>query len=196
MSNNKISGGNPLGAGVRDATLADAALVDSMVAYRRRVAGNYRSLPIEDIDKLPPGQMLVAELVSCLLRQSFVDSEGATNPLTKDGILIVAPYNAQVRLLKEMLPEGVLVGTVDKFQGKEAEVVIVSMTTSGGEDMPRDMTFLFDRRRLNVAISRAKTLAIIVGSPRLLVINCRTPEQMALADTLCWAAECSDGAAN
>ena len=104
-------------------------------------------------------------------------------------MLIVAPYNAQVRLLKQRLPEDIKIGTVDKFQGMEAEVVIVSMTTSSGDDMPRDMAFLFDRRRLNVAISRAKTLAIIVASPRLLDVDCKTPEQMALADTLCWAAE-------
>ena len=65
------------------------------------------------------------------------------------------------------------------------------MTTSGAEELPRNMEFLFNRNRLNVAISRAKTLAIIVANPGLLEIDCSTPEQMTLVDTLCWAAEYS-----
>jgi uncharacterized protein len=128
-------------------------------------------------------------LVTSLLKQTYIDSKGKSHPFTVEDILVVAPYNAQVRVLKQRLPENLKIGTVDKFQGMEAEVVIVSMTTSSGDDMPRDMSFLFDRRRLNVAVSRAKTLAIIVASPRLLDVDCKTPEQMALADTLCWAAE-------
>jgi uncharacterized protein len=131
----------------------------------------------------------INQLVASLLKQTYIDSAGVSHAFTAANILIVAPYNAQVRLLKQKLPEDIKIGTVDKFQGMEAEVVIVSMTTSSGEDMPRDMAFLFDRRRLNVAVSRAKTLAIIVASPRLLDVDCKTPEQMALADTLCWAAE-------
>ncbi len=103
--------------------------------------------------------------------------------------MVVAPYNAQVRLLKQKLPSKIKIGTVDKFQGMEAEIVIVSMTTSSEEEMPRDMAFLFDRRRLNVAKSRAKTLAIIVASEKLLDVHCKRPEQMALVDTLCWAKE-------
>ena len=101
----------------------------------------------------------------------------------------MAPYNAQVRVLKEFLPDTVAIGTVDKFQGQEAEVVIISMTTSSGEEMPRNMEFLFDPHRLNVAISRAKILAILVASPKLLEIDCTTPEQMALVNTLCWVAD-------
>ena len=127
--------------------------------------------------------------MASLMMQTYIDSDGVSHSFTAANMLIVAPYNAQVRLLKQRLPENIKIGTVDKFQGMEAEVVIVSMTTSSGEDMPRDMAFLFDRRRLNVAVSRAKTLAIIVASPRLLNVDCKTPEQMALADTLCWAAE-------
>ncbi|CAM8658174.1 RecB family nuclease, TM0106, putative [Oxalobacteraceae bacterium] len=131
----------------------------------------------------------INELVTSLLKQTYIDSKGKSHPFTVGDILVVAPYNAQVRVLKQQLPENLKIGTVDKFQGMEAEVVIVSMTTSSGDDMPRDMSFLFDRRRLNVAVSRAKTLAIIVACPRLLDVDCKTPEQMALADTLCWAAE-------
>jgi superfamily I DNA and/or RNA helicase len=112
-----------------------------------------------------------------------------SHPMSENNILVVAPYNAQVRLLKQKLSKSIKIGTVDKFQGMEAEVVIVSMTTSSEEEMPRDMAFLFDRRRLNVAISRAKILVIIVASEKLLDVHCKTPEQMALVDTLCWAKE-------
>jgi uncharacterized protein len=78
------------------------------------------------------------------------------------------------------------IGTVDKFQGQEAEVVIFSMATSSEEDLPRNMEFLFSRNRLNVAISRAKCFAIMVASPELLNVTCNTPEQMTLVNTLCW----------
>ena len=111
-------------------------------------------------------------------------------------VLVVAPYNAQVNRLKQALPAGARVGTVDKFQGQEAEAVIVSMTTSSGEDLPRNMAFLFSKNRLNVAISRARCLALVVASPKLLEVKCTTPEQMALVNTLCWVktfSEAGDG---
>ena len=82
-------------------------------------------------------------------------------------VLVVAPYNAQVNRLKQVLPADARVGTVDKFQGQQAEAVIVSMTTSSGEDLPRNMAFLFSKNRLNVAISRARCLALVVASPKL-----------------------------
>ncbi len=100
-------------------------------------------------------------------------------------IKVVAPYNAQVNLLRELLPAEVPVGTVDKFQGQEAQVVLYSMASSSGEDVPRNLEFLLSRNRLNVAISRAQCLAYLVCSPRLLEVNCRTIEQMRLANALC-----------
>jgi uncharacterized protein len=100
-------------------------------------------------------------------------------------VLVVAPYNAQVRCLRARLPAEVRVGTVDKFQGQEAPIVFFSMASSSGEDVPRNVEFLFSRNRLNVAISRAQCLAYLVASPRLLEINCRTVEQMRLANALC-----------
>jgi uncharacterized protein len=133
----------------------------------------------------------IAALAASLLGFCGLMADGKRRELGVADILVVAPYNAQVRLLKEILPPGIPVGTVDKFQGQEAEVVIVSMTTSGSLELPRNLDFLFDRRRLNVAISRAKTLAIVVASPGLLEIDCRSPEQMALVDTLCWVADSS-----
>jgi predicted RecB family nuclease len=100
-------------------------------------------------------------------------------------IMVVAPYNAQVNLLRELVPPEVPVGTVDKFQGQEAKVVLYSLTSSSGEDVPRGLEFLLSRNRLNVAISRAQCLAYLVCSPRLLEVNCRTIEQMRLANALC-----------
>jgi uncharacterized protein len=87
------------------------------------------------------------------------------------------------------LPDGARVGTVDKFQGQEAEVVIVSMTTSGADDMPRDASFLLSRNRFNVAISRARCLAVIVASPGLLDLVANSIDEMRLANLLCWAAD-------
>ncbi len=113
------------------------------------------------------------------------DATASTQPLTLDDILVVAPYNAQVRCLRERLPDGARVGTVDKFQGQEAPVVFFSMTSSSGEDVPRGMDFLFSRNRLNVAVSRAQALAVVVCSPRLLWARCNTVEQMRLVNALC-----------
>jgi predicted RecB family nuclease len=100
-------------------------------------------------------------------------------------VMVVAPYNQQVNLLRERLPAAVRVGTVDKFQGQEAKVVLYSLTSSSGEDVPRSLEFLLSRNRLNVAISRAQCLAYLVASPRLLEVNCRTIDQMRLANALC-----------
>jgi uncharacterized protein len=100
-------------------------------------------------------------------------------------VIVVAPYNAQVRALRGRLPAAVRAGTVDKFQGQQAPVVFYSMASSSGEDVPRGLEFLFFRNRLNVAISRAQCLAYLVASPRLLDAPCRTIEQMRLANALC-----------
>jgi uncharacterized protein len=107
-------------------------------------------------------------------------------------ILVVAPYNLQVNRLKQVLPAGARVGTVDKFQGQEAEAVLVSMTTSSGEYLPRNIEFLYSRNRLNVAISRARCWAGVVASPKLLDIDVNTVEEMGLVSTLCWVKEYSE----
>jgi predicted RecB family nuclease len=109
-------------------------------------------------------------------------------------IMAVAAYNAQVNLLRELLPDDVPVGTVDKFQGQEADVVLYSMASSSGEDVPRGLEFLLSRNRLNVAISRARCLAYLVASPRLLEVNCRTIPQMKLANALCRFVEVAETA--
>jgi superfamily I DNA and/or RNA helicase len=99
--------------------------------------------------------------------------------------MVVAPYNAQVRLLRERLPRTVEVGTVDKFQGREAAVVFYSMASSSGEDVPRGLDFLMSRNRPNVAVSRAQCLAYVACSPRPLEVDCRTVEHLKLANALC-----------
>ena len=122
----------------------------------------------------------------------WTDRHGNQHTIGTDDILVVSPYNMQVELLKRALPEGARVGTVDKFQGQEAPVVLISMATSSGDDLPRNIEFLYSRNRLNVAISRAKCLAIIYANPRLLGIPCSTIEQMELVDGLCWAKHFAD----
>ena len=106
----------------------------------------------------------------------------------------MAPYNAQVATLRARLPEDARVGTVDKFQGQEAPVVLFSMATSTADEAPRGMEFLYSLHRLNVATSRARCVAAIVASPALLTPHCRTPEQMRLANPFCRFLELASGA--
>ena len=135
---------------------------------------------------------LINNIYESLLEQRYQDRSGKKWNITHDNILVVTPYNMQVNLLKRMLPKGTRIGTVDKFQGQEAEVVIVSMATSSRDYLPRSIDFLYSKNRLNVALSRAKCLAILVANPALMSIKCNTVEQMALVNTLCWVKEYSE----
>ena len=107
-----------------------------------------------------------------------------SSALDENDLLVVAPYNAQVRALRAALPN-VRVGSVDKFQGQEAPVVIVSMCASSGDASPRGIEFLFSPNRLNVALSRAQSLAILVGCPELAGTRVRTVPQMKLVNLFC-----------
>ncbi len=129
---------------------------------------------------------MVARIVESLVRPGVKWSYGMGNrrAIKLDDILVVAPYNAQVADLSARLPDA-RIGTVDKFQGQEAPVVIYSLTTSSPEDAPRGMEFLYSLNRLNVATSRAMTNVILVGSPKLFEPECRSPRQMQLANALC-----------
>jgi predicted RecB family nuclease len=135
----------------------------------------------------------VVRLLRALLSCEWVDKEEHVRPMTADDVLVVTPYNAQIREIERALAQAgirsVRVGTVDKFQGREAPAVIYSMATSSAGDAPRGMEFLFDLHRLNVATSRPRALAIIVASPDLVRVFCRTPQQMVLANALCRAWE-------
>ena len=128
----------------------------------------------------------IATLVDSLLQPGVMweDDQRQSRPLQATDILIVAPYNAQVSDLLTRIPQA-RIGTVDKFQGQEAPVVIYSLTTSSPEDAPRGMEFLYSLNRLNVATSRARAMVILVGSPLLLQPECRSPRQMQLANALC-----------
>jgi uncharacterized protein len=114
-----------------------------------------------------------------------MDRHGVTRPVGWDDVLIVAPYNAQVGAIKRLLPPEARVGTVDKFQGQEAPISIYSLTTSSPELAPRGMDFLYSRNRLNVATSRARCVALVVGSPDLWRVRARNPVQMRLANAFC-----------
>ncbi|MDK3256593.1 TM0106 family RecB-like putative nuclease [Blastococcus capsensis] len=127
----------------------------------------------------------VAELWRSLQGVGWVDAVGVERPVAADDVLVVAPYNNQVGLIRELLPDGARVGTVDKFQGQEASVVIYSMTSTSAEDAPRGVSFLYDLHRLNVAVSRAKALAVVVMSEQLLDAAVRTPEQLRQVNALC-----------
>ncbi len=131
----------------------------------------------------------VEAIVQALLRSDtqWADKRGARRPLTPHDILVIAPYNAQVGLLRRRLAaHGVTaVGTVDRFQGQEAPVVVYSCTSSSPQDAPRGMDFLYDPHRFNVATSRAEGAVIVVASPALFVPECRTPAQMRKANGLC-----------
>jgi len=140
--------------------------------------GNQSSAP-EEVEA-------VERVVEDLLQEgvTWTDRLGETRAFVADDIVIVAPYNAQIAALKRALP-GLHIGTVDKFQGQEAPVVIYSMAASSAEDAPRGMSFLYNPNRLNVATSRARSACILVASPRLFDAACRSPEQMRWANALC-----------
>jgi uncharacterized protein len=144
--------------------------------------GNSQSSPEE-------ANRIADEIEKLLDGGSVTDSKGITRQLAQTDIMVVAPYNAQVKCVADVLRArgfpNVPVGTVDKFQGRQAEVVFFSMTTSSGNDLPRDIDFLFSRNRLNVAVSRARCLAVVVASPHLLDAACNTPAQMQLVNALC-----------
>ena len=129
--------------------------------------------------------------VAALMRElltagaAWIDKDGMQHPLALEDVLVVAPYNAHVAVLRAKLPDGARVGTVDKFQGQEAPIVIYSMATSTADEAPRGMEFLYSLHRLNVATSRARCVAAIVASPALLTPDCRTPTQMRLANPFC-----------
>ena len=126
----------------------------------------------------------IKNIVSQFVGSSVINKSGEVRTLSEADIMIVAPYNSQVNDLKVALPD-CQVGTVDKFQGLESPIVILSLTASSSEDVPRGMDFLYSTNRFNVAVSRAKTLCIVVGSPRLLAARCNSVRQLQLVNVLC-----------
>lgn len=129
---------------------------------------------------------VVTQIVMTILSSNtrWIDRDGTEKPVRLEDIVIITPYNAQVFEIQQRHP-GVRVGTVDKFQGQEAPIAIYSMATSTHADAPRGMEFLYSANRFNVAISRAKCLAILVASPEIFEAECKTPRQMQLANAFC-----------
>jgi len=115
---------------------------------------------------------------------SWKNKNGETSPISLNDILVVAPYNSQVKAILKELPN-CRVGTVDKFQGQEAAIVIYSTTCSSAEEAPRGMTFLYSPNRLNVATSRAQCVCILVGAEKLFEAECRNPDQMKWVNAFC-----------
>lgn len=131
----------------------------------------------------------IGALAGDLLGRKWTTHEGVTKTLMPADLVVVAPFNAQVARIRQRVPAGVPVGTVDKFQGQEGVVAIYSMTTSSPEDIPRNFEFLYSRNRLNVAVSRAKSYAVVVCNPAMLLPMCAKPEHMRLANALSLLAE-------
>jgi uncharacterized protein len=158
-----------------------------------------RHVPIEHeaaTNRSPDEAAWIAEAVAGLVGRPWTDARGETRPLGADDVLVVAPYNAQVaeidRALVSRLGTHANVGTVDRFQGREAPVAVYSMTTSTPEDAPRDLEFLYSGNRLNVAVSRARGLAVVLANPALLGVACHSPEQMRLVNALCRLVEVAE----
>lgn len=152
------------------------------------VGAGIRYLPVEHEGRsqsAPEEAERIAAELEALRRRWYTTVDGRRWQLRDEDVMVVAPYNAHVRCLAQRLPDDVRVGTVDKFQGQEAPVVFYATASSSGDEIPRGLEFLFSRNRLNVAISRARCLAYLVGSPRLLDVRCRSVEQMRLVNALC-----------
>lgn len=128
----------------------------------------------------------VVEIVHQLIsgETTFINQKGEETTLKTSDIKIITPYNAQVQAIKQQLPT-LEVGTVDKFQGQEAPVIIYSVATSSLEDAPRGMDFLFSPNRFNVAVSRARTRFIMVANPAIFEPECKSPHQIKLANAFC-----------
>jgi AAA domain/RNase_H superfamily len=175
-------------------TFYEGRLQPAPVCSGRRVElGNgIRFVPVEHTghrQASPEEAQAVAAEIERLLGTPYRD-EDDERELVPNDFVVVAPYDAHVRCLRQHIPnQEIRIGTVDKFQGQQAAVVFYSMASSSADDVPRGIEFLFSRNRLNVAISRAKCLAYLVASPRLLDASCRTVEQMRLANALCLLVE-------
>jgi uncharacterized protein len=151
-------------------------------------------VPVEHIDNAAAAteeadevRRLVGEV---LADGRWTDAQGATRPLRPDDVLVLTPYNAQVARIRSRLRDlaggaRVRVGTVDKFQGQEAPVVVYSLASSSLEDVPRGFAFLYSLHRLTVALSRARAVAAVVCSPALLTPVVSRPEHLRLVNALC-----------
>lgn len=128
---------------------------------------------------------LIKDAAQQMLGRIFTDKSGTQRAIGWDDMLFVAPYNFQVNKLMQALGPQAKVGSVDKFQGQEAPVVLLSMCASDAAESPRGMEFLFDRNRLNVAVSRAQSLAMVVASPNLVASRANNLAQQRQLNLYC-----------
>jgi len=161
-------------------------IIESMSAF---VGAGLRYCPVDhsgntssSIEEAEAVQKIIEAILAS--NATWTDRDGVVRTVSLDDILIIAPYNAQVFEIQQRIQDA-RVGTVDKFQGQEAPIAIYSMVTSSYEDAPRGMEFLYSGNRLNVAISRAQCLTILVASPQVFEAECKTPRQMQLANAFC-----------
>lgn len=176
-------------------TSYEGRLRSGPVCALRRLSGpvswataHLRYLPVPHVGNRrtsPEEVTAVVKTVTDLLKCSLHDGTGRSRPLTLEDLLVVAPFNAHVQRLATALGPGARVGTVDRFQGQEAPVVIYATAASDSDHIPHGMEFLFSLNRLNVAISRAQVLAIMVGSSDLLRTWSEDPENLRLVNALC-----------
>jgi uncharacterized protein len=128
---------------------------------------------------------IVTKLVKDLIGRDLFDEKGNKKQLSIEDILVVSPYNAQTNFITSKLDKGARVGTIDKFQGQEGSITIISMTSSDVECLPRNLNFALDKNRLNVALSRSQLISIVIFNPRLLDTYPTTKEQLVLLNNFC-----------
>lgn len=114
----------------------------------------------------------------------WFDKENVQKTVTLGDIKVITPYNAQVQSLLDRMPE-IDIGTVDKFQGQEAPIIIYSVATSSPQEAPRGMSFLYSPNRFNVAVSRARGIFILVANKTIFEPDCKSPGQIKLANPFC-----------
>ena len=128
---------------------------------------------------------LINEYFKKILGKISTDS-GKSKKIDIEDVMVVAPFNMQVNNLKKIIDKKESrVGTIDKFQGQQAKIVFISMTSSDPENLPRHKEFFFSRNRLNVAISRAQCVAVILFNPKLLLTSCQKINEMKLINNFC-----------
>lgn len=171
----------------------DASTAHQSLAGSPPIGGTgIRWLPVphagDDSSSVAEAETVIA-VIEELLDRDWVDRHGHRRQLELADIVVVAPYNAQVAAIEaaaeRRLGRAAQVGTVDRFQGQEAPVAIYSMAASSADDAPRGMAFLYDGHRMNVAVSRAMGLALVVASPDLLLVAPHGPDEMRKANAIC-----------
>ena len=147
--------------------------------YKAVIHQGNNNLSLEEIDEI---EKITIELTKGDV--FWYDEKNNKNILQRSDIKIITPYNSSVFELQKRI-QNIEIGTVDKFQGQEAAVIIYSVASSSAEDAPRGMDFLYSPNRFNVAVSRAKAIFIMVGNPVIFEPDCKSPEQIKLANPFC-----------